>query len=69
MYKSLEGFIAEWWRPLVDSGIARPESSCLGLAEQPFVNVISYKQQPEISLPWLTPHNARVKTFLNLSFF
>lgn len=45
----------------MDSGIAHPESCCLGLSGQPFVNVISYKQQPEISLLWLIPYNTRVK--------
>lgn len=53
----------------MDSGIVRPESCCLGLAGQPFVNVISYKQKPEASLLWLIPYNARVKAFINLSFF
>lgn len=52
----------------MDSGIARPEPCRLGLSGQPFVNAISYKQQPEISLLWLIPYNARVKASLNLSF-
>lgn len=49
----------------MDSDIACPASCCL--AGQSAAN-ISYEQQPKISSAWLSPYNARVRAFINLSF-
>lgn len=51
------------WRPQV----ACPES-CLSLSGQSVVNGISFEQQPKIHLARLSPYNARLKAFINLSF-
>lgn len=64
VWKSPEGCVP---RLLRVKALALPCS--LGQSEQPLVDVMSYEQEPAITLLWLIPYDAGVKAFLHLPSF